>query len=164
MRTIIGIDPGLQKMGWGIVKSQANSLRYVGCGTIRPNTKLTLPERLFVLNDQLQEVIRTHRPTHAAVEETFVNVNGAATLKLGQARGAILLSLSLAGLPIAEYSATSIKKTITGVGRAEKSQMSMMVQTLLPLARNEIATAGHDAVDALAIAICHANHNLELAS
>lgn len=156
--TILGIDPGLNKTGWAVIEKRGNALRYLDCGTIRPAATLALAQRLFVLNDELQRVIHRHRPHQAAIEETFVNVNGASTLKLGQARGAILLSLSLGGLPVAEYAATKVKKSLTGVGRAGKDQVAMMVQTLLPQAREAIAAAGEDAQDALAIAICHAHH------
>lgn len=152
---ILGIDPGLQKTGWGVISSHNNSLKYVACGTIKPNNKAPLSERLFTLNEELQKIIALHNPAQAAIEETFVSVNGASTLKLGQARGALLLSLALAGLPVAEYAATKVKKTITGVGRAEKGQIGMMVRTLLPQARAELEKAGEDALDALAIAICH---------
>lgn len=164
MSFILGIDPGLQKTGWGMIESKGSSLRFIACGTIKPYTKLSLAERLFTLNDELQDVIRKYRPNEAAIEETFVSVNGASTLKLGQARGALLLSLSLAGLPVSEYAATLVKKTITGVGRAEKGQVGMMVRTLLPHARESLQTAGEDALDALAIAICHSQTNVSLAS
>ena len=157
MAIVIGVDPGLVKTGWGIVKTDGFQLRFVACGVIKPSAKLALSDRLFVLCDQLHEVIRLHQPNQSAVEETFVNMNGASTLKLGQARGAILLSLSLAGLPVAEYAATEVKKNVTGVGRAEKGQVGMMVRTLLPHARGAMDGAGEDALDALAIAICHAN-------
>lgn len=160
MTIILGIDPGLQKTGWAVVCKDNNQLRYIACGTVKPDTKLPLAERLFILNDELQRVMHHHRPNEAAIEETFVNVNAASTLKLGQARGAILLSLSLGGLPVSEYSATKVKKSLTGVGRASKDQIGMMVQTLLPQARTEIEAAGEDARDALAVAICHAHHRL----
>lgn len=155
---ILGIDPGLQKTGWGVVEQNGQSLRYVACGAIKPNPKLALADRLFVLNDELQRIIHLNKPDAAAIEETFVNVNGQSTLKLGQARGAILLSLSLGGLCVSEYAATRVKKSITGVGRASKDQMGMMVATLLPHARAEIELAGEDARDALAVAICHAHY------
>ena len=157
MATVIGVDPGLVKTGWGVVKTDGFQLKFVACGVIKPNTKLALSERLFMLCDQLHEVIRIHQPSQAAIEETFVNVNGASTLKLGQARGALMLSLALAGLPVAEYAATEVKKSVTGVGRAEKGQVGMMVRTLLPHARGAMDNLGEDAMDALAIAICHAN-------
>ncbi len=154
---ILGIDPGLQKTGWGVISKDGPTLRYVACGIIKPNTKLALADRLFILNDELQRIIHHHKPCEAAIEETFVNANGQSTLKLGQARGAILLSLSLGGLSVAEYAATRVKKSLTGVGRASKDQVAMMVATLLPQARKEIEAAGEDACDALAIAICHAH-------
>lgn len=157
---ILGIDPGLQKTGWAVIAKNGQSLSYVACGTIKPDTKLALADRLFLLNDEIQRVIHHHKPQEAAVEETFVNVNGQSTLKLGQARGAILLSLSLGGLGVSEYAATKVKKSLTGVGRANKDQVAMMVATLLPQARTEIEAAGEDACDALAVAICHAHYAL----
>ena len=160
MTTIIGIDPGLQKTGWGVITSRSGALQFVDCGTIRPNTKAPLEERLGVLHEKLHDVINQHHPDEAAIEETFVSVNGASTLKLGQARGALLLSLSLAGLSVSEYAATYVKKTITGVGRAEKHQVAAMVQTLLPKARERLQTEGEDALDALAIAICHSHGSM----
>ncbi|MCI5049304.1 MAG: crossover junction endodeoxyribonuclease RuvC [Rickettsiales bacterium] len=158
-RKILGIDPGLQKTGWGIIESNNNSLRFIDCGIIRPNTKQPLASRLLTLHQELQVIISTYTPSEAAIEETFVSVNGASTLKLGQARGALLLSLSSAHLPVSEYAATLVKKTVTGVGRAEKGQVGMMVQTLMPQARERLQTAGEDALDALAIAICHSHSN-----
>lgn len=154
---ILGVDPGLRKTGWGIIEKNGQTLRYIACGTIKPNDKLPLSERLAVLHDGIQQVTNDFTPTAAALEETFVNVSGQSTLKLGQARGALLLSLAIAGLDVGEYAPAKVKKTLTGVGRADKNQMAMMVQTLLPQGREEIAKAGEDAVDALALAICHAN-------
>lgn len=156
--TILGIDPGLLKTGWAVIDRRDNALRFIACGTIKPDATLPLAGRLFILNDELQRVMHRHKPQEAAIEETFVNVNGASTLKLGQARGAILLSLSLGGLTVSEYAATQVKKSLTGVGRASKDQIAMMVATLLPQARGEIEAAGEDARDALAVAICHAHH------
>lgn len=164
MGIIIGIDPGLVKTGWGIIKTHGSELRFVACGTIKPDTKLPMAQRLFMLNDSLQDIIRLHQPTSAAIEETFVTANGASTLKLGQARGALMLSLALAGLPVSEYAATLVKKTITGVGRAEKGQVGMMVRTLLPQAREQLQTTGEDALDALAIAICHSHTNVKISA
>lgn len=161
---IIGIDPGLQKTGWGIVAQQAGRLSYVACGVIKPLAKAPLAERLGHLNRELDKVIQTYQPHQAAVEETFVTANGVSTLKLGQARGALILSLALAGLPVAEYAATQVKKTITGVGRAEKGQIGMMVRTLLPQARAELEGAGEDALDALAVALCHAQFSTQPAA
>lgn len=162
MTILIGIDPGLVKTGWGIIDVQGNSISYIACGTIKPKTSIPLTERLSFLHAELQQVIAEHKPTSAAIEETFVTANGQSTLKLGQARGALLLSLATANLPTSEYAARLVKKTITGVGNADKNQMGMMIRSLLPSSRDQLESAGEDAIDALAIAICHANHNSQL--
>jgi crossover junction endodeoxyribonuclease RuvC len=154
MTKILGIDPGLQRTGWGIINANNNQLSFIACGVITTDAKLPLAGRLKQLHDGLAGVIATHRPGEGAVEETFVNVNPASTLKLGQARGAILLSLSLAGMNVAEYSANMIKKSVVGAGHADKRQIAMMVKTLLP--QSDAASA--DAADALAVAITHAHH------
>ncbi len=151
---ILGIDPGLQKTGYGIIRSEGNSLSFVACGVLRTTTADELPVRLAALNMQLNEIIARYKPQQAAVEETFVNAGVQSALKLGQARGALLLTLSLAGLSIGEYAATQVKKSIVGAGRAEKEQVAHMVQLLLP----GCGRHGLDAMDALAIAICHAHH------
>ena len=153
MTVILGIDPGLQRTGWGIIVSQSNQLSFIDCGVIATQASLSLPERLKQLHDGLTAAVAEYRPEEAAVEETFVSVNGASTLKLGQARGAILLTLSLAGLTAFEYSATMIKKSVVGTGHAEKGQIAMMVKTLLPASQAKSA----DAADALAAAIAHAH-------
>jgi len=158
-RCILGVDPGLQKTGWGVIHADNNQLSFAGCGIIRPAVKAPLAERLHYLHRELQTIIAQHMPHEAALEETFVTANGASTLKLGQARGALMLSLSTAGLDVHEYAATLVKKSVVGVGRADKHQVGMMVQTLLPTARAELEKAGEDALDALAIAICHINHS-----
>lgn len=152
---ILGIDPGLVRCGWGIVDNKDNRLTFVDCGVIKPGTKLPLSERLLFLHVALQEIILRHRPDVAAIEETFVNVNANATLKLGNARGALLLSLAQAGLQVHEYAPNLVKKTVVGAGRAEKAQVDMMVQMLLP----GCGSHGLDAMDALAIAITHAQHH-----
>jgi crossover junction endodeoxyribonuclease RuvC len=152
---VAGVDPGLQRTGYGILRQEGNSLGFIACGVIRVSAKDPLPIRLHHLHQELARVMALYRPDVAAVEETFVNVNGQATLKLGQARGAILLTLALAGFEIHEYAATLVKKTVTGNGRAEKGQVARMVRYLLP-AFDEAANA--DATDALAIALCHAQH------
>lgn len=155
MAIILGIDPGLQKTGWGIIKHSGNALSFIACGVIKTDSEVKIiSERVLQISDELGKVIALHKPQEAAVEETFVNVNAQSTLKLGQARGAILLTLAQLGLPIAEYAATLIKKSIVGAGRAEKSQVSLMVQVLLP----GCGKHGADAMDALAVAICHAHH------
>lgn len=155
---IIGIDPGLVSTGWGIIESKGSSLAFVGCGTISPNTKLPLSERLLHLHRELTKLIELHRPTHAAIEETFVTANGQSTLKLGQARGALIVTLSAGGLSVAEYAARLVKKSIVGTGAADKNQVGQMVGVLLPASRAALAACKHDAADALAIAITHAHH------
>ena len=151
---IIGIDPGLQRTGWGIVDSVGNSLSFVGAGTISSDSKRELSDRLCQLHDGLSAVLRDLKPDEAAVEETFVNKDARATLKLGQARGIAMLVPAHAGLPVAEYAPNRVKKTVIGVGHGDKSQIKMMIGMLLPKAVFD----SDDAADALAIAICHA-HN-----
>lgn len=151
---IIGIDPGLRNCGWGIIEADGSRLSFVACGSVHSNAKMPLGERLRQLHDGLATVIRDHMPEEAAVEETFVNRDPQSALKLGQARGIALVVPALAGLPVAEYAANLIKKTVTGAGHAEKKQIAMMVRVLLPRAE----TTSADAADALAVAICHAQH------
>jgi crossover junction endodeoxyribonuclease RuvC len=151
---IIGIDPGLRRTGWGIVESDGVRLVYVASGLITSPADEHLAFRLRELFEGLCSVIASHKPAEAAVEETFVNDNARATLKLGQARGMALLAPAMKGLVVAEYAPNMIKKTVVGAGHAEKRQIQMMVQMLLPKAKFESA----DEADALAIAICHANH------
>ena len=155
---IIGIDPGLVSTGWGIIESSGSALKFVDCGTIAPNPKLDLAERLLVLHCDLTRILTLYQPTMAAIEETFVTANGASTLKLGQARGALIVTLAAGGLPVAEYATRLVKKAITGTGTADKHQVTQMVGVLLPAAREALAACKHDAADALAIAICHAGH------
>lgn len=155
MRRILGIDPGLQRTGWGVVKSEGSTLSFVACGTIRtPGADMPLSSRLASLSGDLAELIERYRPQEAAIEETFVSVNGQSTLKLGQARGAILLTLAQSNMPAYEYAATLVKKSVSGAGRAEKEQVARMVRMLLPGCASQEA----DATDALAVAICHAHH------
>jgi crossover junction endodeoxyribonuclease RuvC len=153
---IIGIDPGLRRTGWGIIESQGNRLSFVACGCIQPDGSLSLAHRLAGLYALLTEVVAQYRPDEAAVEETFVNVNPAATLKLGQARGVCLLVPALAGMIVGEYSPNLVKKTVVGAGKADKTQVQAMIRVLLPKAN----TASADAADALAVAITHAHHSL----
>lgn len=157
-RRILGIDPGLVSTGWGIIDVKGNQLSFVACGTISPKKDLPMAERLLALHRQLADIITTHKPTQAAIEETFVTENGQSTLKLGQARGALIVTLAAGGLPVAEYAARLVKKSIVGTGRAEKDQIGQMVGVLLPASRAALATCKHDAADALAVAITHANH------
>ncbi len=156
---IIGIDPGLRRTGWGIVDSEGSSLRFVGSGTVKSDDKADLAIRLRQIHDGLQAVLALHAPSEAAVEQTFVNTNAAATLKLGQARGIAMLVPALAGLEVAEYAPNAVKKSVIGVGHGDKKQIHMMVRVLMPRATFD----GDDAADALAIAICHAHNRGSLA-
>lgn len=156
---ILGVDPGLNTTGWGIIEQRGSALSFIACGTISSKPADALSVRLGQLASGLRGVIAEHRPAGAAIEETFVNMNGASTLKLGQARGALLLTLADAGLQVGEYAPNLIKKAIVGVGRAEKAQVAMMVQMLLPTARDALTKHKADASDALAVAICHAHHS-----
>jgi len=150
---IIGIDPGLRNMGWGVVDSLGSSLSFVAAGTVRSNAKADLASRLCQLHDGLSEVLHQHMPHEAAVEQTFVNKDAKATLKLGQARGIAMLVPARSGLPVAEYAPNAVKKTVIGVGHGDKAQIKLMVNMLLPKAQYD----SDDAADALAIAICHAH-------
>lgn len=154
MKTILGIDPGLGHTGWGVINQKDNSLSFVACGVISSNTKDSIGERLLTINSGLQNIIDKHRPSECAIEQTFVNKNPLSSLKLGHARGAAILTCSLNNLVPYEYAATLVKKTVVGAGRAEKSQIAMMVKTLLPKA----VISSEDAADALAVAICHTQH------
>ena len=151
---IIGIDPGLRRTGWGLIESLGSRLSFVAAGTILPDDKLPLAERLCIIHDGLVRILEEFAPDEAAVEATFVNRDAAATLKLGQARGVAMLVPARAGLAVAEYAPNAVKKTVVGAGHAEKGQIRMMVSMLLPRA----AFDTDDAADALAIAICHAHH------
>ncbi|MEZ5924062.1 MAG: crossover junction endodeoxyribonuclease RuvC [Hyphomicrobiaceae bacterium] len=151
---IIGIDPGLRRTGWGIIDTDGVRLVYVASGVITSDGTDELAHRLVALKRGLATVIASFRPVEAAVEETFVNDNARATLKLGQARGIALFVPAEAGLKVAEYAPNQIKKTVTGVGHGEKRQVAMMVGLLLPKANPN----SPDEADALAIAICHAQH------
>ncbi len=151
---IIGIDPGLRRTGWGVIDSDGVRLSYVASGHITSSGEDDLAYRLKELYDGLVGVIASYRPAEAAVEETFVNENARATLKLGQARGMALLAPAMKGLRIAEYPPNLVKKTVVGAGHAEKRQIQAMIGFLLPKARFDSA----DEADALAIAICHSSH------
>ena len=151
---ILGIDPGLRRTGWGVVAIDGNRLSYLACGSVATDDKAALAVRLLVIHDGLRQVIAAHAPDEAAVEQTFVNRDAAATLKLGQARGIAMLVPAIAGLPVAEYAPNLVKKTIVGAGHSEKIQIRMMVKVLLPKADPQ----SDDAADALAIAVTHAHH------
>ena len=151
---LLGIDPGLQRCGWGMVISDGARLSYVAHGVIRADVKLSLAERLVAILSGLEDVIAAHAPDEAAVEETFVNSNARSALALGQARGAAMIAPAKAGLPVAEYPPAVIKKALVGNGQAEKDQVAFMVRRLLPAA----GAVNADAADALAVALCHAAH------
>ncbi|MEE4211709.1 MAG: crossover junction endodeoxyribonuclease RuvC [Parvularcula sp.] len=149
---ILGIDPGLRHCGWGVIAAQGSRVSFVACGRISPPVKGTLAERLCALDAGLADLLDTHTPHEAAVEETFVNTDPRSALRLGQARGVCLLAPARLGVPVAEYAANQIKKSVVGAGHADKRQIAAMVGHLLPGCRAETP----DAADALAIALCHA--------
>jgi crossover junction endodeoxyribonuclease RuvC len=151
---LIGLDPGLRRTGWGVIDVRGQHLRFIADGVVTSTDTLELADRLNQLWHGLNEVLEAWRPEAAAVEESFVNKNPASTLKLGMARGVVLLVPSLKGLPVAEYAPNLVKKSITGSGHADKTQVQAMVRHLLPGALGTQA----DAADALAVAICHAHH------
>ena len=151
---ILGIDPGLRKTGWGLIVAEGSRLSFAACGSVTSRDGLSLAERLRQLHDGLTQVIAETAPDEVAVEETFVNRDPQSAMKLGQARGIALVVPALAGLPVAEYAANLVKKTVVGTGHAEKPQVLAMVRVLLPKA----SPASEDAADALAIAITHAHH------
>jgi crossover junction endodeoxyribonuclease RuvC len=151
---LLGIDPGLRFTGWGLIAADGNRLRHLANGVIATSSDTPVSTRLRVLHDALAALIALHAPDEAAVEETYVNRNGAATLKLGYARGVALLAPALAGIPVVEYGAKSVKLAVVGTGGADKAQVADMVRRLLPGAIMQRA----DAADALAVAICHAHH------
>jgi crossover junction endodeoxyribonuclease RuvC len=150
---VIGLDPGLRNTGWGVIDVSGNRLTHVADGAVQPDPAMPLAWRLRALHDGLMEILSLYGPEEAAVEETFVNRNAASTLKLGEARGVVLLAPALAGLRVAEYSANRVKKSVVGVGHANKDQVQHMVRRILP----SCLILGPDAADALAVAICHAH-------
>jgi crossover junction endodeoxyribonuclease RuvC len=153
-RRLLGLDPGLRRTGWGIVDMAGQHLRYVASGVVTSDETRDMADRLVELLAGIDKVLDAWAPDEAAVEETFVNKNPASTLKLGQARGVVMLAPALRGLAVAEYSPNLIKKTVVGAGHADKAQIQMMVRRLLPGS----AVTQADAADALAVAICHAHH------
>jgi crossover junction endodeoxyribonuclease RuvC len=151
---ILGLDPGLGTTGWGLIEAEGNRLTHIANGQIRTDTNAPLPGRLAALADQLEALLADHGPAAAAVEEVFVNKNPQSTLKLGQARGVVLMCAARAGIEVGEYAARLVKKAVVGTGGAEKAQVHAMVSRLLP----GVKIAGPDAADALAVAITHAHH------
>jgi crossover junction endodeoxyribonuclease RuvC len=150
---ILGLDPGLRCTGWGVVSVQGSRLTHIAHGVIRPDDSLPLSQRLLFLFDAVTEILALHQPHEAAIEETFVNNNPSSTLKLGHARAAAMIAPAKAGLPVAEYAATVVKKAVVGTGAADKAQVGFMIRRLLPTAGDTTA----DAADALAVAIAHAH-------
>jgi crossover junction endodeoxyribonuclease RuvC len=150
---ILGLDPGLRRTGWGVVSLDGARLIHVAHGVIKPDETAEFAIRLLTLFEAISEVIAVHAPDEAAVEETFVNTNASSTLKLGHARAACLIAPARAGLPVAEYAATVVKKAVVGTGAADKTQVGFMIRRLLPTAGDTTA----DAADALAVAIAHAH-------
>jgi crossover junction endodeoxyribonuclease RuvC len=151
---ILGVDPGLRATGWGVIEVSGSRLSFVACGSIETSASTALADRLAAIHRLLAGLVERETPHEAAIEETFVNRDPQSALKLGQARGVALATLALTGLPVAEYAANLVKKTVVGAGHAEKRQVAMMVRTLLPASTASSA----DAADALAVAICHAQH------
>jgi len=157
---IIGIDPGLRRTGWGVIELTGNLLTFVAAGSVTSDADDDLARRLVSLHVGLTEIMQRFAPAEAAVEQTFVNRDASATLKLGQARGIAMLVPAQAGLTVAEYAPNAVKKAVVGAGHAEKEQIRMMVKVLMPRATFD----SHDAADALAIAITHAHHRGSLAA
>jgi crossover junction endodeoxyribonuclease RuvC len=156
---IIGLDPGLNHTGWGVIDVSGNALHYIACGRVTTAAKTnTMGERLNTLYNALTTIIEMHKPDEAAVEITFMNNNATSALKLGMARGVVMLAPAYAGLSVAEYAANLIKKSVSGYGHADKNQITQMIKMLLPSAE----LTSPDAADALAIAVCHAHHRTSL--
>lgn len=151
---LLGLDPGLGTTGWGVISADGNRLSHVANGQITTDAKMPLAMRLLALDAALSDVMLAYRPDAAAVEEVFVNANPQSTLKLGQARGVVLLNAARSGIVVGEYAARLVKKSVVGVGNASKDQVHAMVERLLP----GVKIAGADAADALAVAITHAHH------
>ncbi len=156
MPRILGIDPGLNNTGWGIIDTAGSNMRFVAGGVIKTTRKMPDSERLGVIYAGLEDILHKFKPTDAAVEEVVVNVNAETSLKLGQARGVALLILGQAGLEVGEYKPLAIKKAIVGFGHAQKEQVQHMVKVLLPTAEFKQL----DTADALGVAICH-NHHMQ---
>ena len=151
---ILGLDPGLGTTGWGLIQADGNRLSHLANGQLKTDASETLPRRLSHLASQLEAIIADHAPEAAAVEEVFVNKNPQSTLKLGQARGVVLMVAARAGIDVGEYAARLVKKAVVGTGAADKVQVHAMVQRLLP----GVKIVGADSADALAVAITHAHH------
>ena len=149
---ILGLDPGLRRTGWGVVVAEGSRLRWIAHGVVTPPDRAPFSERLLHLLEAVGQICAAHSCDEAAIEEVFVNMNPASTLKLGHARAAVMLAPARCGLSVAEYAPNLIKKAVVGAGHADKSQIAFMVKRLLPAAGDVTA----DAADALAVAITHA--------
>lgn len=150
---ILGLDPSLSSTGWGVIEVENNRIKYVADGFIKTDTKLPLPERLAIIHRTLNQVIETYKPDEAAIEQVFLNENPNSTIKLGMARGVVIMAPALYNIPVTEYEPTKVKKAVVGVGRAEKGQVETMVKILLAGCKPK----NNDSSDALAMAICHFN-------
>jgi crossover junction endodeoxyribonuclease RuvC len=155
IRLILGLDPGLRHTGWGIVAQDGNRLSFVGAGRISPDPAMPMASRLLEISTALAVIVTKHQPNEAAIEETFIHKSASSALKLGQARGAAILTLAQAGLAVSEYAANRIKQSLTGYGHADKVQIQTMIGMLLP-GSGKLAA---DAADALAVAVTHAHHS-----
>ena len=151
---LLGLDPGLQRTGWGVIETAGSRLRYVAAGVVVTDPEDALALRLDALYRGLKEVVAGHAPDLAAVEETVINRNAGSSLKLGQARGVVVLAAAHAGLAVTEYASKTVKRAVVGTGAADKRQVAMMVRVLLPAS----GRVSGDAADALAVALCHAHH------
>lgn len=156
---VLGIDPGLGHTGWGVIDQTGSKLSFVAAGIIHTETKADMADRLKFIHDELNKIMELHRPIEAAIEETFVNTNAKSSLKLGQARGVAMLVPALHGIPVTEYAANLVKKSVVGSGHADKTQVQMMIKMLLPNFVASCGEVGADAADALSVAICHAHHS-----
>jgi crossover junction endodeoxyribonuclease RuvC len=154
MVRVIGLDPGLRNTGWGVIEVEGSRLIYVADGAVHSDADVPLAKRLMQIHEQVLAVLKEFAPDEAAIEETFVNTDARATLKLGQARGAVMLAPAMCNISVAEYAPNTVKKSVVGAGHADKAQVKHMVKMLLPKAIMNTS----DSTDALAIAICHAHH------
>ncbi len=151
---ILGLDPGLRHTGWGVIDVLGNHLNYVADGVVEPDPALSLAERLKILFVEVQGLVAAYAPDECAIEDSFVNKNPVSTLKLGHARAAAMLAPAVAGIAVAEYKPNLVKKSVVGVGHADKTQVAAMMRVLLPGSK----AGSSDAADALAVAVCHAHH------
>lgn len=154
MIRILGLDPSLSSTGWGIIEAENNRIKYVADGFIPTDTKAPIAERLAAINRVLREVIEIYKPDEAAIEQVFLNSNPVSTIKLGMARGVVIMSPAQYGISVTEYEPNKVKKAVVGVGKAEKNQVETMVKVLLPGCKPK----NNDSSDALAIAITHYNY------